>query len=207
MNATIGRWIVFALGLCAVGWIVATALRDSRPEGDTRKVADYKPWEKETVELASLLPVQDGGRVKPLGTFAGFTMLGLHGARSMEIIGKGGETVKIKPLEWNKYGEAFGCDAKYVVYEAGDGWNCTKYPHNTTPYRRIAEKVSQAEAYAAAQSDHDAAIRSALASPPATSPEREEAKRLLRELHRHGPGRWPHREIETFIRRIAEVKS
>jgi ABC-type transport system involved in cytochrome c biogenesis permease subunit len=100
MNATIGRWIVFALGLCAVGWIVSTAIKDSRPEGDIRKVADYKPWEKETVELASLLPVQDGGRVKPLGTFAGFTMLSLHGARSMEIIGKGGETVKIKPLEW-----------------------------------------------------------------------------------------------------------
>jgi ABC-type transport system involved in cytochrome c biogenesis permease subunit len=100
MKPIIGRWIIFALGLCAVAWIIATALRDSRPEGDTRTVAGYKPWEKETLELASLLPVQDGGRVKPLGTFAGFTMLGLHGARSMEIIGEGGKTVKIKPLEW-----------------------------------------------------------------------------------------------------------
>ncbi len=100
MNALAGRWIVFTLGLCAVAWIVATALRDSRPEGDIRTIANYKPWEKETLELASLLPVQDGGRVKPLGTFAGFTMLGLHGARSMEIIGEGGEKVIIKPLDW-----------------------------------------------------------------------------------------------------------
>jgi ABC-type transport system involved in cytochrome c biogenesis permease subunit len=100
MKPTTGRWIIFALGLCAVGWIVSTALRDSRPEGDTRTIPGYTSWEKETLELAALLPVQDGGRVKPLGTFAGFTMLGLHGARSMEIIGEGGEKVKIKPLEW-----------------------------------------------------------------------------------------------------------
>src|SRR5690606_38748190 len=36
----------------------------------------------------------------PLGTYAGFTMLRLHGARSMKIVGDGGEKVKIKPLEW-----------------------------------------------------------------------------------------------------------
>ena len=100
MNAIIGRWIAFSLGIAAVAWIVSIALKDSRPEGDVRTVAGYNPWEKETLELASLLPVQDGGRVKPLGTFAGFTMLGLHGARSMEIIGEGGQKVKIKPLDW-----------------------------------------------------------------------------------------------------------
>ena len=94
MNAIIGRWIAFSLGIAAVAWIVSIALKDSRPEGDVRTVAGYNPWEKETLELASLLPVQDGGRVKPLGTFAGFTMLGLHGARSMEIIGEGGQILK-----------------------------------------------------------------------------------------------------------------
>ncbi|WP_193214391.1 cytochrome c biogenesis protein [Luteolibacter marinus] len=100
MNATIGRWIVFTLGILAVGWILSTAIKDNRPEGDVRTVANYKPWDQETLDLASLLPVQDGGRVKPLGTYAGFSMLGLHGARSMEIIGEGGETIRIKPLAW-----------------------------------------------------------------------------------------------------------
>ena len=100
MKTTIGRWIIFALGLTAVGWIVSTALRDSRPEGDVRTVEKYVPWEKETIELASLLPIQDGGRVKPLGTYAGFTMLRLHGARSMEVIGKDGAKVRLKPLDW-----------------------------------------------------------------------------------------------------------
>lgn len=100
MNAKIGRWIAFVLGLAMVGWILYTAIKDTRPEGDIRTVENYKPWDKETLELAGLLPVQDGGRVKPLGTYAGFSMLGLHGARSMEIVGEGGEKVRIKPLGW-----------------------------------------------------------------------------------------------------------
>lgn len=100
MKATVGRWIVFALGLAAVLWIAATALRDSQAEGDTRTLANYEPWEEDTLEVAALLPVQDGGRVKPLGTYAGFSMLGLHGARKMEIIGKDGKEVTLKPLAW-----------------------------------------------------------------------------------------------------------
>ena len=41
MNATIGRWIAFSLGIAAVAWIVSIALKDSRPEGDVRTVAGY----------------------------------------------------------------------------------------------------------------------------------------------------------------------
>ena len=48
---------------------------------------------EETLALAETLPVQDGGRIKPLSTYAGFTMLGLHGARSMKIDGDGGKKV------------------------------------------------------------------------------------------------------------------
>lgn len=98
MNA--GRWTVFFLGFLSVLGIVAVALRDSRPEGTDREVRDYTPWQEETLAIAELIPVQDGGRVKPLGTYAGFTMLRLHGARSMKVIGADGEKVKIKPLEW-----------------------------------------------------------------------------------------------------------
>ena len=100
MNATIGRWIVFSLGLLAVTVIALFAIKDSMATGDTRTIPNYKPWEEATLDKAALLPVQEGGRVKPLGTYAGFTMLGLHGARKMEIIGEGGEKVTIKPLAW-----------------------------------------------------------------------------------------------------------
>ena len=100
MKDIFGRCIIFALALLAVGVIAFFAIRDSLPAGDTRTVSGYKPWEQATLDTAGLLPVQDGGRVKPLGTYAGFSMLSLHGARSMEIIGEGGQKVKIKPLAW-----------------------------------------------------------------------------------------------------------
>ena len=100
MNAKIGRWIVFCLGLAGLVSLVYLVYKDSTPEGAVREIPAYTSWDEETIEKASLLPVQDGGRVKPLGTYAGFTMLSLHGQRSMDIIGKDGEKIRLKPLEW-----------------------------------------------------------------------------------------------------------
>ncbi len=100
MKATIGRWIVFFLGCLSVLGILAMAMRDGRAPGKARTIENYKPWAKETLATAEMLPVQDGGRVKPLGTYAGFTMLRLHGARSMKIIGADGKKVRIEPLAW-----------------------------------------------------------------------------------------------------------
>ncbi|MDB6078940.1 MAG: hypothetical protein JWO82_2687 [Akkermansiaceae bacterium] len=100
MKATVGRWILFALGLLAVSAISSLAIRDSQPEGDAVKIPEYTAWDEETLTAVSLFPVQDEGRVKPIGTFAGFKMLSLHGARSMEVIGKGDKKIRIKPLGW-----------------------------------------------------------------------------------------------------------
>lgn len=41
-------------------------------------------WDEATLDLFATLPVQDGGRVKPLDTFAQFTLLSLNGKRSFE---------------------------------------------------------------------------------------------------------------------------
>lgn len=100
MNAKTGRWIVFFLGLVGMLMLVNAVYKDSTPEGVVRNIPGYTPWQKETIDKASLLPVQDGGRVKPLGTYAGFTMLSLHGQRSMDVIGKDGEKIRLKPLDW-----------------------------------------------------------------------------------------------------------
>jgi ABC-type transport system involved in cytochrome c biogenesis permease subunit len=100
MNAKTGRWIVFILGLLGMLGLVYLVYKDSTPEGEVRNILNYTPWEEQTIDKAALLPVQDGGRVKPLGTYAGFTMLGLHGQRSMDIIGKDGEKTRLKPLHW-----------------------------------------------------------------------------------------------------------
>jgi ABC-type transport system involved in cytochrome c biogenesis permease subunit len=73
---------------------------DNMPKGEVQKVENYVPWEKETIEAVESLPVQDGGRIKPLSTFAAFRMLGAHGARSMKVEDKDGVVYKLKPTQW-----------------------------------------------------------------------------------------------------------
>jgi ABC-type transport system involved in cytochrome c biogenesis permease subunit len=95
-----GKWVVAALAVGALAVVFVNMLIDNMPKGQPQKVEGYVPWEKETLKLAESLPLQDGGRIKPFSTYAGFKMLQLHGARSMKIEGKGGEEFKIKPTEW-----------------------------------------------------------------------------------------------------------
>lgn len=99
-GSNIGRWVVAFLALGAMAVVFINMFVDNMPKGEAQKVEGYEPWEEESVELVESLPVQDGGRVKPISTYAGFTMLGLHGARSMKVTGKGGETFKLEPTEW-----------------------------------------------------------------------------------------------------------
>lgn len=56
-------------------------------------------WSEETLRLFSTLPVQEGGRLKPLSTFAGFKMLKFYGKRTMRFE-VAGEEVKLSPVEW-----------------------------------------------------------------------------------------------------------
>ncbi len=54
------------------------------------------PWPAETIEFAASLPIQDGGRIKPLSTYASFMLLRLNGKRAVET--STGE--KLSPTEW-----------------------------------------------------------------------------------------------------------
>lgn len=95
-----GKWVIAILALGALAVVFMNLVIDNSPKGAVQKVEGYTPWEEETVALVSSLPVQDGGRIKPFSTHAGFQMLGLHGARSMKVEGKSGEIFKLKPTEW-----------------------------------------------------------------------------------------------------------
>lgn len=67
--------------------------------GLARAAADVDrpaPAPPELVELLGTLPVQDGGRVKPLSTYASFTLLRLNGKRSVTTAS--GE--RLGPTEW-----------------------------------------------------------------------------------------------------------
>lgn len=54
------------------------------------------PWSEEVVETFARLPVQDGGRVKPLDTYAAFRLLRFNGKRTLET--PAGE--KLGPSSW-----------------------------------------------------------------------------------------------------------
>ncbi len=99
-KSKIGRWIAAGLAILLLATVFYQVVKDNTPKGDVRKIEGYTPWDAETLKIAEAIPVQDGGRIKPLSTFAGFTMLGLHGARSMKIEGKDGKEHKIKPTAW-----------------------------------------------------------------------------------------------------------
>lgn len=65
------------------------------------------PWSPEVVELFGELPLQAGGRVKPLSTFAGFQLLKMNGRRKV-VVHLGPEDApadellkaKLSPTEW-----------------------------------------------------------------------------------------------------------
>jgi len=95
-----GRWVAAILAICLLLGIFTNLVIDNMPKGDVRKIEGYTAWDKETVKIAESIPVQNGGRVKPLSTYAGFSMLGLHGARSMKIEDKDSKPVKITPTVW-----------------------------------------------------------------------------------------------------------
>ncbi|MBI4559510.1 MAG: cytochrome c biogenesis protein CcsA [Candidatus Hydrogenedentes bacterium] len=53
-------------------------------------------WDAEALRMFATLPVQDGGRIKPLDTYANFTLLKFNGKRKCELP----DGTKITPLEW-----------------------------------------------------------------------------------------------------------
>ncbi|MBI2422105.1 MAG: cytochrome c biogenesis protein CcsA [Candidatus Hydrogenedentes bacterium] len=53
------------------------------------------PWDGTSVDLFTSLIIQDGGRLKPMDTYAQFTMLRLNGKRTLRL-----EDEKLKPVPW-----------------------------------------------------------------------------------------------------------
>lgn len=89
--------VIIAVGICGAFY---NMLVDMMPKGGLRTVEGYAPWSKETLREVETLPLQDGGRIKPFGTYAGFAMLSIHGARSMKLADAKGKEYRVKPTAW-----------------------------------------------------------------------------------------------------------
>jgi len=57
-------------------------------------------WDEATVETFRTLPIQDGGRIKPLDTYASFLLLQLNGKRTFSQELADGVELKLDPMEW-----------------------------------------------------------------------------------------------------------
>jgi len=86
MNHSLRRCVV---SLLVVLGLTATVAAQETPAGRA-------PWSERTLELFARLPVQDGGRVKPLDTYAQFRLLRLNAKRKLET--PAGE--KLGPTAW-----------------------------------------------------------------------------------------------------------
>ncbi|MBI2923562.1 MAG: cytochrome c biogenesis protein CcsA [Planctomycetes bacterium] len=83
----------------AGGWraiLLVLALAAPAFAEESRPAESHARWNRETVDLFARLPVQEGGRVKPLSTFASFTLLALNGRRGCTTP----EGVRLEPTEW-----------------------------------------------------------------------------------------------------------
>ncbi|GAA5116413.1 cytochrome c biogenesis protein CcsA [Luteolibacter yonseiensis] len=96
----IGRWIAAGLALLLLSAVFYNVVKDNMPQAEARKIEGYTSWDPQTIEVAESIPLQDGGRIKPLSTYAGFSMLSLHGARSMVVQDEKGKKHSITPTAW-----------------------------------------------------------------------------------------------------------
>lgn len=99
MSSKIGRWIGFFLVISAVAAALLYTVKDSYIKGEPNVVEGYQPWSEPVVEAFAQLPVQDGGRIKPFSTWAGFQLLSINGKRTVRIE-VDGEPKKLNAVEW-----------------------------------------------------------------------------------------------------------
>ncbi len=80
--------------------ILLYGIRGLVPEKEMTQIDDYTPWSEEVIEVAKKIPVQDGGRVKPLGTYARFKLLTYRGDLKIKVRDKNGNKHNIGPTAW-----------------------------------------------------------------------------------------------------------
>lgn len=95
-RSRLGRWVAFVIVLSLLGSYGLMTLRKNVVSDKPRDIPHYQSWDESVVDLSRDLAFQDGGRIKPFSTWAGFSMLELYGTRKMKITSNG-EIIKLKP--------------------------------------------------------------------------------------------------------------
>lgn len=99
MQNKVTRWIFFGLAMLLVLTAFFASVGVSIVPSKKVEVMNYEAWSPELVKEFGALPVQDGGRIKPFSTWAGFELLTLNGKRNVRFE-SGGDAYKLTPTEW-----------------------------------------------------------------------------------------------------------
>ena len=99
-SSNASRKLAAALVLAGLAAVFYNLVAATRSPGELRVIKDYTAWPAACVAVAETLPVQDGGRVKPLATYAGFNMLAIYGSRSMSVAGNDAKALTLTPTAW-----------------------------------------------------------------------------------------------------------
>jgi ABC-type transport system involved in cytochrome c biogenesis permease subunit len=92
----IGTALAALAGLAAVALTTFPAGAEEPHAHGSSAASSHGRWSPEAIDVFARLPVQDGGRVKPLSTFAGFALLGLNGRRDVGTP----SGARLEPTEW-----------------------------------------------------------------------------------------------------------
>jgi ABC-type transport system involved in cytochrome c biogenesis permease subunit len=87
-----------ALALLLLAPLATLASASAATTQDRPLATSRAPWSDEVIQLFATLPVQEGGRVKPLDTLAGFTLLKMNSKRTVRLSGDRPE--KLGPTAW-----------------------------------------------------------------------------------------------------------
>ncbi|WP_411847660.1 cytochrome c biogenesis protein CcsA [Roseibacillus persicicus] len=100
MRVVVGKIIALVLLVGLLLGLFFKGVEELKPQKNVVSIPEYAPWSEEVIDLAASLPVQEGGRIKPLETRASYAMLQMRGDRRITIEGKGGEKVRVGPTAW-----------------------------------------------------------------------------------------------------------
>jgi ABC-type transport system involved in cytochrome c biogenesis permease subunit len=139
-------WLATLTLAVLAGGFMPTASVWAQSKPVPTSLESYQPFAPEAVDTFRELLIQDGGRVKPMDTYARFTQLALFGRRSARFSTTDGEEHKIDSAEWlmnllfrpqvAKHLPSFVVDDSDAVVEFGV---TAKKKRDRYSYREIAE--------------------------------------------------------------------
>lgn len=92
------KWLLAGIGVLVLA-VFGIGMIAGKPPVSMASIPGYMPWGSKFLDSCERMAVEDGGRLKPFSTYAGFEMLRCLGKKSLTIATEQGKR-SISPTEW-----------------------------------------------------------------------------------------------------------